>query len=348
MKKNSKEFATIRQAEQQCKKKLKAGIFEWLYSGSEDNLTSKKNISDLDKIKIIPRVLRKIDNNSISVSFLGKKLSYPMVLSPMGHQAQFHKNAEIEMAAGIKESNTIGFFSTQSRTSFDEISIKSKNTNLIWQIFPFGDKNWILSEIRRAEKFKSLAISFCFDGLTRSHRYDDRETYYDARKVGYTKFFGAPNQDFAKTYDWDFIRWVRSKTNLEIIPKGLISIEDIRLAMKYECKYIWVSNHGGRMFNSNISAVDTLLKIKKNIKKPPYIIVDGGVRRGSDIIKYLCLGANIVGIGRPAIYGLSLNGKKGVKKIFNILSSELETCMINGGFKNLEDMKFSRIDCENL
>ena len=90
------------------------------------------------------------------------------------------------------------------------------------------------------------------------------------------------------------------------------------------------------------------MKIKKSIKKPPYIIVDGGVRRGSDIIKYLCLGANIVGVGRPAIYGLSLNGKEGVKKIFNILSSELETCMINGGFKNLEDMKFSRINCENL
>ena len=341
-------FSTIRQAEVKCKKALNNGTYQWLASGAEDNNTVKKNIYDLDAIKIFPRILRNVRDINTSVSFLGKKISHPLILCPMGHQTQFHKKGEVEMAKGIKDINTIGFFSTQSRTSFDEISIKSKNQNLVWQIFPFGNKNWILNEIKRAEKFKSMAISFCFDGLTRSHRYDDRETDYDARNHGYTNFHGAPNQAYAKNYDWDFLKWVKSKTKLEIIPKGLISVEDIKLAIKSGCKKIWISNHGGRMFNSNISAIETLIDIKKKITNSPFIIVDGGVRKGTDIIKYLCLGANLVGVGRPAIYGLSIGGSQGVKKIFEILCNELETSMINGGFKNLADMKFSRIEYKNL
>lgn len=339
-----KNFTTIRQAEEQSKKILKNGTFQWLNSGAENNLTTKKNLDDFNKIQIYPKILKKVKTIDTSLYFLGKKIPYPLILSPMGHQAQFHKNGEIEMALGIKASNTLGVFSTQSRTSFNEILTKSKNPNLIWQIFPFGDKNWILSEIRKAEQFKSLAISFCFDGLTRSHRYDDRETMYDARNHGYFRYNGAPNQEYAKSYDWDFLKWVKLKTSLPIIPKGLVSIEDIKSVIKFGCKYIWISNHGGRMFNSNISSIDILLKIKKKISRPPFIIVDGGVRKGTDIIKLLCLGANLIGIGRPAIYGLSIQGKKGVKRIFDILHSEITTCMINAGFKNLKDMKFSRID----
>lgn len=343
-----KKFTSIRQAEILSRKVLGRGTFNWLNSGAENNQTSDKNIFDLDRIKIFPRILRKIGKVNTSCIFLKKKIPFPLILCPMGHQSQFHKNGEIEMARGLKKTNTIGFFSTQSRTSFNEISNRSNYDKMVWQIFPFGDKNWILNEIKRAEKYKSLALSFCFDGLTRSHRYDDRETYYDARKKGYIRFNGIQNQKFATNYDWDFIKWVKSKTKLEIIPKGLVSTHDIKLALKFGCKSLWISNHGGRMFNSNISSVDVLLKIKKLNLNPKFIIVDGGVRKGSDIIKYICLGADVVGIGRPAIYGLSIEGKNGVNRIFNILQSELETSMINGGFKNIKDMTFSRIDINEL
>ena len=97
------------------------------------------------------------------------------------------------------------------------------------------------------------------------------------------------------------------------------------------------------MFNSGFTPVNILKKIKKyNLKLP--IIVDGGVRKGSDIVKYLCLGADFVGIGRPAIFGLIIDGQKGVQKIFDLLYEELKTCMLNGGFKSLKDMKFNRIE----
>ena len=118
---------------------------------------------------------------------------------------------------------------------------------------------------------------------------------------------------------------------------------DVKIAIKYDIKNIWISNHGGRMLNSGISSAEALIKIKKKINKKIFIIVDGGVNRGSDIIKYLCLGADIVGIGRPAIYGLTLNGYKGVNEIFQILESEFRSAMINAKFSSLKDLNSNKI-----
>ena len=219
---------------------------------------------------------------------------------------------------------------------------KIPKSNFAWQIFPFGDKKWIENEIRRAEKNQSFALSFCFDAPVRSHRYLDRESGYDARKYGKRIYPVSPDASMALNYDWDFLKWVKNKTKLRIIPKGLVDVDDIKRCIKFKCDGIWISNHGGRMFNSGISSVDIMKNIRKVERKIP-IIVDGGVKKGTDIIKYLCLGANIVGVGRAAIYGLICDGDKGVSKIFNILKSELTTSMLNGGFRNLSDMKINRL-----
>ena len=132
-----------------------------------------------------------------------------------------------------------------------------------------------------------------------------------------------------------------------LVIKGILTTEDAQKAINCGADAIWISNHGGRMLNSGISGVSALMEIKKNIKsKDIKIIVDGGVRRGSDIIKYLCLGADYVGIGRPAMYGLICNGFLGVEKIFSILNQELYTAMINGGFKDLKSFNLNRVRFE--
>ena len=336
-------FTTIREAEKLSKKKLKKGTFMWLSSGSEDEVTSNKNIDDLNKIKIIPNVLKKIKSTNYSTFFLNKKIKSPLILSPMGHQSQFHKLGEIEMAKGIEKYGSIGFFSTQSRYDFHLIREKNKNCSLVWQVFLFGNKNWILEQIKKAEKNNSLAIALCLDGSIRSHRYGDRETRYDARKHGIFKIKSPPNQNKERQYDWDIIRWIKSKTKLPIILKGIINYKDVQIALKLGIKYIWISNHGGRMLNSGISSVEALIKIKKIFKDRIFIIADGGVRRGSDVLKYLCLGANIVGIGRPAIYGLTINGYKGVKQVFDILESEFRSSMINSKFANLKSLNLKKV-----
>lgn len=342
--KSIKKFVTLREAESLAKKKINKKIFNWLQSGAEDNYTTSKNILDLNNTRIKPFHLKKVKRINLSTSFFGIKISSPLILSPMGHQTQFHKDGEIETAKGISTINSVGVFGTQGRMSLADIRKNNKKANLCWTIFPFGPLKWIDTQIKSAEKHKCTAIVVCIDANTRSHRYLDRETRYDARTVGKRTNPNPPNQKAALFYDWELIRFIKKKTKLPVIAKGILSTEDALNCIKLKCDGLWISNHGGRMFNSGISGVEALKEIKRKFpNKKIKILVDGGVRRGSDILKLLCLGADFVGIGRPAIHGLICNGKEGVKNIFDVLNSELLTAMTNGGFRDFSECKIDRI-----
>ena len=341
---NSIKFVTIREADKLSKDKMRKGAYEWLNSGSEDNFTKDKNFESLNLIKIIPRVLKKGRNKTnYSHLFFNRRIISPIILSPMGHQSQFHKNGEIEMGKGIFKANTIASFSTQGRYDLYDVRKSSPKLPLIWTIFLFGNKKWIKNEIKRAEDNKCEAIVLCLDASVRSHRYWDRESRYDARRFGKRTLKLPPDPSLDLTFDWNVVRWIKSQTRLPVILKGIISEDDAKLALKYKADGIWVSNHGGRMFNSGISVAEALLKIKKIVRKKLILIADGGVRRGSDIIKYLSMGADFVGIGRPAIFGLFLNGKNGVKDVFDILNSEFYSSCINGGFVDRNDFSLKRL-----
>lgn len=338
-----KKFETIRQAQQLASKNIRKGTFQWLEAGAEDNYTTESNVNFLNSVKFVPKVLSKNNDFKIKKKFLVNYISSPLLLCPMGHQTQFSKLGEIETCAGIENIDTIGFFSTQGRQSLSNIRMRNKKAKLIWQFFLFGDKDWILSQIKNAQKNNCLALSICLDAPIRSHRYMDREIDYDARKFGKRTQPEPPNVSKALDYDWEIIRWIKKKTNLPLILKGIISEDDAVLAKKYGSDMLWVSNHGGRMVNSGISSGEALLKIKKRLRNSIPIIVDGGVRRGSDVAKYLAMGADYVGIGRPAIYGLIIDGKNGVKKIFSILNNEFRAFMINSGCKDYKDLNTKRL-----
>jgi len=339
-------FVTLREARNLEKKKIRNGTFQWLESGAEDNYTSDLNLSDLNKIKIIPKNFNSIGSNKFNFKFFNKKIKNPFIIAPMGHQTQFHPKGELEIAKGMYNADIIGSFTTQGRHSFDQIIDKYKNINAIWQIFPFGDLEWIQKQIKSAEKNNAIAISICLDAPSRSHRYDDRETRYDAREFGinYNKIKNNPKYFY--NYDWTLLKKIKKMTQLPVIPKGIMSKEDLSSALKNGADGLWISNHGGRFFNSGISTINFLYSIQKEIKKiknKKIIIVDGGVRRGSDIIKYLCMGADIIAIGRPFLYGLISSGSLGVQNIYNILSSEFYNNCNNGGFKKIEDFNITRL-----
>ena len=290
-------------------------------------------------------MLNKIKKVNTEIFFFKQRLESPLILAPMGHQTQFHKFGEIETAKGAYNANVLNFFGTQSRMKLDDIkSYKPQKKLTGWTIFPFGDREWILKQVKNAEKNNCNSIILCIDANIRSHRYNDRETSYDARTLGKRTNPISPDPKKSLMYDWSLIKFLKSKTKLPIIPKGILTVEDCKLALKNKADGIWISNHGGRMFNSGITPVQALLSIKKEINlKKKLVIIDGGVRKGSDIIKYLCLGANFVAIGRPAMYGLICNGSHGVENVFSILKEELISAMTNGGFKNLRSFNQNRI-----
>ena len=182
--------------------------------------------------------------------------------------------------------------------------------------FLLENKQWIDEQIQNAEKYKCIAIVICLDANIRSKRYQDLEARYDARKYGRRTNPESPNPEASLYYDWSIVKYIKSRSKLPIIVKGILSEHDAKKCLKVGVKNLWVSNHGGRMFNSGISVASALKSISKLKKKHKLMIIaDGAVRQGSDIIKYLCLGADFVGIGRPIMYGLHLSRANGVKKI---------------------------------
>ncbi len=339
-----KNFATIRQCKINFKKKINKKIYNWISAAAEDGFTSEINLKALKQIIVKPKLLSKTGFPDCSSHFFETKIKFPILLAPMGHQTQFHRNGEIETCRGAFKSDIISSFGTQSRMRLDDIRKNNKNAKLTWTVFPFGDLKWIKNQIKNAEKNKALAIVLCLDANVRSHRYMDIENFYDARKVGKRTNPISPNPEKSYFYDWKLIKQLSKFTKLPIILKGILTSEDAIRAIKNGAKGIWISNHGGRMFNSGLSTSHALFQINKKIKDRKILkIVDGGIEKGSDIIKYLCLGADLVAIGRPAIYGLGLNGSSGVSTIFEILKKEFKTAMINGGFKNLKSFNQKRL-----
>ena len=337
-------FVTIREAKEKFKKKINSKKYDWVEAAAEDGFTNKKNFDDLKSIKIIPLMLKKPGKISLKKKFFNTSINSPLICCPMGHQTQFDKDGEIQTARGVYNAGGISFFGTQSRIALKDIRDKNPNAKIGWLIFPFGNKQWIDEQINDAEKYRCVAFAICLDANIRSNRYQDLEARYDARKFGRRTNLESPNPRASDYYDWSLLKYIKKKTKLPLIVKGILSEHDAKKCIKIGIKNLWISNHGGRMFNSGISVTHALKKISK-LKKGNnlMIIADGGVRQGSDIIKYLCLGADFVGIGRPVIYGLSLSRSSGVKKIFEILNQELYTAMINGGFKNYQSFRANRI-----
>lgn len=339
-----KNFKTLIQARLEAKKKIRPGTFKWLEAAAENGFTREINNLDLNHIKIKPSFLSKVGNIDIKTKIFGQNFSSPIIISPMGHQTQFRNLGEIETARGANKSKTLSYFSTQGRMSLKDIKQNNSKLSFGWEIFPFGNLKWIEQQLKNAEKYKCNSIVLCVDANIRSHRHLDRETSYDARKYGKRSNPESPNPSLGRYYDWKLVKYMTKKTKLPVIIKGILTLEDAESCIKNGASGIWVSNHGGRMFNSGISAISALRKISKIKKKYKTILfVDGGVEKGSDIIKYLCAGADLVGIGRAAIYGLILDGGNGVNRIVEILKSELQTAMINGGFKSLKSFNAKRI-----
>tara|TARA_X000000950_G_scaffold289382_2_gene412610 strand:+ start:4382 stop:5413 length:1032 start_codon:yes stop_codon:yes gene_type:complete len=340
-----KKFQTIGQAKKIARKSIRINTIKWLEAAAEDGFTKEKNFLDLKKIKIIPKLLNKVGNPKLNVSFFNDTYDCPIIIAPMGHQTQFHKNGEIETAMGAYKSNVLSFFGTQGRMSLVDIRKKNKNLKFGWEIFPFGNLDWINKQIAEVKKYGCNSIVVCLDANVRSRRHLDLETGYDARKFGKRTNPLPQDVEQAKFYDWRIIKHISKKSQLPVIAKGILTLHDAKLAIKNGAKGIWVSNHGGRMFNSGISSVEALKKVSQIKKQNNKIILiaDGSVEKGTDIIKYLCLGADMVAIGRAALYGLIIDGNRGINKIIEILSVELKTAMINGGFRSLNEFKKNRI-----
>jgi 4-hydroxymandelate oxidase len=320
----------------------------YLNGGADDLKTVKLNSEAYQEIQIRARRLIDVTNVSTNVKLFGQTLENPIILSPVGFQKFFHPDGEIASAKASVKKNHQMIVSSVSNYSVNEIADQSQ-ANLWFQLYPTVDRKVTKKLLERAEKAGCKVCVLTVDSPVLGNRERSGTTLnklMDAKELKMGNYEGILPE--GTTFDdagmtWDIIAWLRANCAMKIVLKGIVTKEDAALSIKHNVDGIIVSNHGGRQLESLRPTIDCLPEIVEEINGKIPILIDGGIRRGTDIFKALALGATAVCIGRPFCWGLGALGQQGVEMVLDILKAELIRDMQLAGTASIEKISRNHI-----
>ena len=319
---------------------IEPGAWGYYQGGSDDEVTLRECRSAFQRIKLRPRMLVDVRTIDMHTTVLGTPVSLPVLVAPTAYHCMAHPEGECATAQGTGLADTIMIASSFSNRSLEEIA--SVATKPLWfQLYSYRDLQSTGKVVQRAEAagYKALVLTADLPRL------GNRERDIRSKFVLPSNLFIANYKDVEKDDDyipvptyltWDAIEWLRSISTLPIVVKGILTAEDALIALERGADAIAVSNHGGRQLDGEIPAIEALPEIIEVVDGRCEVYVDGGIRRGTDILKALALGARAVFVGRPAIWGLAVNGAEGVHNVLDILRTELELDMALCGCPSLD------------
>lgn len=342
---------TIQDYEIEAKKHVLEMVWSYLQGGAMDEHSLHDNNEQFSQIQLLPRMLQDLSKGHTQCEIFGQRYPHPIFLAPVGHQQQFHPDAEIAtaLAAEVLGSNIIlsGFTNTDLR------HLNKENPYKWFQLYWQGNREHCLELIHLAEAHDYKAIVLTVDSPHSGIRDRERRAFFqlpsdmqhphilqeatlpELKNGDHPIFQGL--MKIAPT--WKDIAWLVEQTKLPIVLKGIVHPQDAQLAIQHGVKGLIISNHGGRILDTCISPLLALQAIRKVVPSEFPLLYDGGIRRGSDVFKAIALGASAVLIGRPYIYGLATAGALGVAHVIRILKEEFEITMALMGTATLADIQ---------
>ena len=336
-------FKSINDFKKVAAEKMDPYAYDYLAGGAEDHRTLNRNIDAFSHFQIRPRRLVDVSKIDMSINLFGRKWKSPIILSPIGVQALFHPEGEIGTAKAANEQGHLMIASTVSNFSYQEIAAVS-NVKPWFQLYPTTNLEARKTLIHRAEENGCEVLVLTIDIPTVGNREKHAKMLTDnvhgrSGTMGNLKGLLKPEDIFHdNTMTWEIISWIRAQTNMKLILKGILGYEDALLAAEYGVDGIIVSNHGGRQLESDTSTIEVLQEVVNAVDGKIPVFMDGGIRRGTDILKALALGAKAVCIGRAFCYGLSAFGQSGVARVLEILREELERNMRLTGVTKIDSL----------
>jgi len=353
-------IASIEDLRRSACKRLPRAIFDFIDGGAQDEVTLRRNRDDFQRLNLLPRALTDVSNRDQSVTVLGQVLRSPLILAPTGLPGVVWPNGAME-AVRAADAAGIGFcLSTMSTASIEEVAKAS--TQPIWfQLYVMRDRELAKSMMQRAKVAGCSVLVITVDLQMQGQR--DRDVrngltippqfrlsnaidfalhpgwvwrFLAGPKVTLANFVGTGkgddmftiasfvNSQFDQSVTWKDIDWVRSVWDGPLALKGVLNPEDARLAVQHGVNGIIVSNHGGRQLDGVPSAIGALPGVVDAVAGQAEVILDGGVRRGNDVLKAIALGAKACMIGRPFLYGLAAGGRSGVERALEIFRNEID------------------------
>ncbi len=340
-----KEFETI------AKNVLDASVYDFISGGAMDEYTLRENEESYSKVRLLPRVLRGAYDPDTSVTFLGSNLKMPILVAPMAFHKLFHPNAEIETAIGVEQAQTTMILSSFSTSLIEDVATEM-SIKPWFQVYLLKDRCLTKAVIERAETKGCGALVVTVDtpiyGKRKRELKNPMRLQIDLPDLRAVCDMLSFSFDFSEATNlsslldsaisWSDIEWLQSITTLPIIIKGILTPEDALSAASCGVQGIVISNHGGRQLDTTPASICVLPRIKNAIGDSLEIFIDGGIRKGTDVLKSIALGAKGVLIGRPIIWGLAALGKEGVYKVLHSINQELKLAMTLSGCSTISDI----------
>ena len=364
-----------------AKKKLPSPIFHYIDGGSDDESTLNRNTNSFNDYDLVPNVLRGVDNVDMSTEVLGQKIDFPLFPSPTAMHRLYHHEGERASARAVEKMGTIFGTSTMGTVSIEEIAEISQGPKL-FQLYIHKDRGLTDNLMERCKKagFKSMCLTV--DTVVAGNRERDRRTGFTTppkltlgsllsfafhpvwtiNHLVHEKFKLANivhmtqkgttidrsvidyiNEQFDPAMNWNDAEYCVKKWNGPFALKGVMSVEDAKKAIDIGCTAVIISNHGGRQLDGSRAPFDQLAEIVDAVGDKIEVILDGGVRRGTHVLKALCLGAKACGFGKGYLFALAAGGQEGVEKILEKMKSEINRDMKLMGCKNLSELNNSKL-----
>ncbi len=338
------ELISLLDFEERARQRLSKMACDYYAGGASDEITLRENHAAYERISLKPRVLRDISRRDLTTTVLGEEISMPILVAPTAFHQMAHPEGEVATARAAGEAGTVMILSTLSTCSLEDVLAEASGP--VWfQLYIYKDRGATLSLVERAESAGCRAIAVTVDAQIWGHRERDTRNRFRLPKgmsmknlapSGKGKFpAGKGGSGLARYVTWQFdqaltwkdIEWICAHTRLPVVLKGVLHPEDARLAADHGAAGVIVSNHGGRQLDTVPATVDVLAEIVAAVDGRVEVFVDGGIRRGTDVVKAIALGAKAVGVGRPIVWGLAVDGDQGVKRVLEILRREFDLAM---------------------
>jgi len=364
-----------------AKKKLPSPIFHYIDGGSDDEVTLRRNTASFDNCDLVPNVLANVGTPDLSTTIFGKKISLPIFLAPTAMQRLYHHHGDKASAKAAEKFETFYSMSTMANTTIEEISNVSSGPKL-FQLYVHKDQSITDDLIGRCKRSGFDAMCLTVDTLVAGNREKDHRTGFTTppkltlqslmsfashplwvfNYLTHGKFELANvakktdkgtnisksvieyiNEQYDPAMNWKDAEYCVKKWNGPFALKGVMSIEDAKRAIDIGCTAIMISNHGGRQLDGSRSPFDQVKAISDAVGDKLEIILDGGVRRGTHVLKSIAAGAKACSFGKMFLFALGAGGQKGVEKVLKNMQDEIYRNMVLMGCKNLKELNSSKI-----
>lgn len=316
------DFENLHEIVKKARQNLDQNNWDYIVGATETETTLRRNRMSLDSVAFRPRVLRDVGTVDATATCFERKLRLPVLLAPVGSLESFVPDAAASVVRAAREFGVAHMLSSACLPGLEAVAKEAPDALRIFQLYVRGDDAFVEDHVKRA--IDQGYTAFCLTVDTAHYSRRERDLAKRHQTAGRRRSTG---REFQMRLDWRTVKWIKDKYQIPLVLKGIGTPEDAKIALDHGVEWIYVSNHGGRQLDHGPGSFEVLPEIVDAVAGRAKIMVDGGFYRGTDIVKAIAAGADMVGLGRMQCYGLGAAGQAGVVRMLELLEDEVQRCM---------------------